>query len=343
MRTALIVGVAGTELSSDEAKFLKDARPAGFILFARNLKDHAQIRALIADVYAAVGDDDLLVLIDQEGGRVQRLRPPLGRALPPGAVYGQLYGIDRAAAAAAAFEVARLLAADLIDLGINTDCAPVLDLPVPGAHDIIGDRAYGLNVEQVVVLGEAVANGFMAGGVVPVIKHIPGHGRATSDSHLSLPVVTEPRSELTKTDFAPFKALNRMPAAMSAHVVFRAIDPDAPASTSAIVTREIIRGEIGFDGLLMSDDLTMKALSGPMRERAQSVIAAGSDLALHCNGDLKEMLAAAAGSGPLEGRAKARFDAAINVTKATTPFDSAAAEEQLAKVLAFAAGAAESV
>ena len=170
----------------------------------------------------------------------------------------------------AAFEATRLLAADLSELGINTDCAPVVDVPVAGAHDIIGDRAYGKSVEQVVALAKAVGDGFMAGGVVPVIKHIPGHGRATADSHLSLPVVTESRAELAATDFAPFKALNHMPTAMTAHVVFRDIDPQSPASTSAIVTREIIRGEIGFDGLLMSDDLTMKALSGPMRRPRRS-------------------------------------------------------------------------
>jgi beta-N-acetylhexosaminidase len=343
MRTALIVGVAGTKLSRDEAQFFKDARPAGFILFARNLNGHAQIRALIADVRAAVGADDLLVLIDQEGGRVQRLRPPLGRALPPAAAYGQLYARDHAAAVLAAFEATRLLAADLADLGINTDCAPVVDLPVEGAHDIIGDRAYGGRVDQIVALAKAVGDGFMAGGIVPVIKHIPGHGRATADSHLSLPVVTETRAELSATDFAPFKALSHMPAAMTAHVVFRDIDAKAPASTSPIVTREIIRGEIGFDGLLMSDDLTMKALTGPMRTRAESVIAAGSDLALHCSGDLSEMQQAAAGSGTLAGRAQQRFDTAVNITKATRPFDSAAAEAQLAKVLAIAAGSPESV
>jgi beta-N-acetylhexosaminidase len=343
MRTALIVGVAGTQLSRDEAAFLKDAQPAGFILFARNLKDHAQIRALIADVQAAVAAADLLVLIDQEGGRVQRLRPPLGRALPPAAAYGTLYARDHAAAVMAAFEATRLLAADLVELGINTDCAPVLDVPVAGAHDIIGDRAYGRSVKQVVELAKAVGEGFIAGGVVPVIKHIPGHGRATADSHLALPVVTEGRAELTATDFAPFKALNHLPAAMTAHVVFRDIDADAPASTSSVITRDIIRGDIGFDGLLMSDDLTMKALSGPMRARAEAVISAGSDLALHCSGDLPEMLQAASGAGQLQGRAQQRFETAVNITKATQPFDSAAAEAQLAKVLAIAAGGAESV
>lgn len=343
MRTALIVGVAGTKLSRDEAAFLADASPAGFILFARNLADHAQIRALIADVRGAVGADDLLVLIDQEGGRVQRLRPPLGRALPPAAAYGTLYARDHAAAVMAAFEATRLLASDLTELGINTDCAPVLDVPVAGAHDIIGDRAYGRSVKQVVALAKAVGEGFIAGGVVPVIKHIPGHGRATADSHLALPVVTESRAELAATDFAPFKALSHLPAAMTAHVVFRDIDAGAPASTSSIVTREIIRGDIGFDGLLMSDDLTMKALSGPMRARAEAVIAAGSDLALHCIGDLSEMRQAAAGAGRLQGRARQRFETAVNITKATRPFDSAAAEAQLARVLAIAAAGTESV
>jgi beta-N-acetylhexosaminidase len=343
MRTALIVGVAGTKLSRDEAEFLKDVRPAGFILFARNLADHQQIRALIGDVRSAIGADDVMVLIDQEGGRVQRLRPPLGRALPPAAAYGALYARDHAAAILAAFEATRLLAADLVDLGINTDCAPVLDLPVEGAHDIIGDRAYGRSVKQIVDLAKAVGEGFIAGGIIPVIKHIPGHGRATADSHLALPVVTESHAELTATDFAPFKALSGMPSAMSAHVVFKDIDPVHPASTSRTVIQHIIRGEIGFDGLLMSDDLSMQALTGPMRQRAEAVIAAGSDLALHCNGNLTEMRDAAAGSPSLEGRARERFDAAIKITKATQPFDSAAAEGQLAKVLAIAAGRAESV
>lgn len=343
MRTALIVGVAGAALSREEAAFLKDARPAGLILFARNLDSHAQIRALVGEVCAAVGSDDLLVLIDQEGGRVQRLRPPLGRALPPAASYGALYARDPNAAIAAAFAVFRLLAGDLVELGINTDCAPVLDIPVPGAHGIIGDRAYGSEPRQIVALARAVAEGLMAGGVIPVIKHIPGHGRATKDSHLALPVVTESRAALAESDFAPFKALNTLPAAMTAHVVFQAIDPDAPASTSTIVMRDIIRGDIGFDGLLMSDDITMKALSGTMRARAERVIAAGSDVVLHCSGDLSEMRAAAAGTPGLAGRALERFAAALQVTKTRQPFDVAAAEAQLAGVLATAAGGAESV
>jgi len=343
MRTSLIVGVAGTALTPRERDFLKDVRPAGTILFARNLESHAQIIDLTGAMREAVGADDLLVLIDQEGGRVQRLRPPLGRALPPAATYGRLYANDPETACGAAFAVARLLAEDLTALGVNTDCAPVLDVPVAGSHAIIGDRAYGTTPDQVADLGRAVAEGFMAGGVLPVIKHIPGHGRATKDSHLALPVVTEDRAALSATDFAPFKVLSAMPAAMTAHVVFRAIDPESPASTSEIVTREIIRGEIGFDGLLMSDDLSMKALGGPMRARAEQVIAAGSDLVLHCNGDFAEMQAAAAGSPPLEGRARSRFEAALKVLNARQPFDAAAAEDQLARMLALAAGRAESV
>jgi len=343
MRTAIIVGVAGTKLSRDEAVFFKETRPAGLILFARNVESHDQIRALNDDVRSAIGTDEVLVLIDQEGGRVRRLRPPLGRELPPASAYGHLYGQDHAAGKLAAFEAARLLAEDLRRLGINTDCAPVLDLPVPGAHDIIGDRAYGRSVEQVVALAEAVADGFIAGGVLPVIKHIPGHGRATADSHLSLPVVDEPRDVLMETDFAPFKALSRLPAAMTAHVVFSAIDPSAPASISPIVTHEIIRGYIGFDGLLMSDDLTMKALSGRMRSLAEAVIAAGSDVVLHCDGVLADMADAASGAGELKGDALRRFDAAIAVTHQARPFDIASAEAQLARVLTFAAGAAESV
>lgn len=343
MRTALIIGVAGTTLTADETAFLKDVRPVGLILFTRNLQSHDQIRALVSAVREAAGGDDLLVLIDQEGGRVQRLRPPLGRALPPAAAFAKLYERDPDAAADAAFAVARLMAEELGALSINTDCVPVLDVPAPGGHEIIGDRAFGTTPEQVIRLGRAVAEGMMAGGMLPVIKHIPGHGRADQDSHLALPVVKAGLDELRAVDFVPFKALNTMPAAMTAHVVFTAIDADAPASISAVVTRDIIRGEIGFDGLLMSDDLSMKALSGSMRDRAEGVIAAGSDLVLHCNGDLAEMQAAAAGTPPLEGRAKERFAVALNVVNARKAFDAAAAEAQLARVVALAADDAESV
>jgi beta-N-acetylhexosaminidase len=307
MVASLITGLSGEILTDDERRFYRDVQPAGLILFARNVAGVEQLKRLVADVLATVGRSDFLVLIDQEGGRVQRLRPPMARTLPAAAVYGKLYARNSDRAKRAAFAVARLAAEELGAFGINMNCAPVIDLPVEGAHEIISDRAYGRDIDQVVALAEAVANGLMTGGVTPVIKHIPGHGRATADSHFALPVVTASRQELSASDFAPFRALSHMPAAMTAHVVYSAIDPDRPASTSAIVMREIIRGEIGFDGLLMSDDLSMQALSGPIRRRAEAVIAAGSDLALHCNGDIDEMRAAAAGVPALEGRAAERF------------------------------------
>ena len=329
MTAALITGVAGETLSEAERAFFNDVRPAGLILFSRNCKTADQIRALVDDVRAAAGVEHFLVLIDQEGGRVQRLMPPLARLLPPAAAYASLYRHDQVAARSAAFAAARFAAAELRALHINTNCAPVLDVPVPGSHQIIGDRAYGASPDQIVDLAREVGNGLMAGGVVPVIKHIPGHGRATADSHFDLPVVTTDTSELTSSDFAPFKALAHLPAAMTAHVVFTAIDKTAPASTSGIVTRTIIRDAIGFDGLLMSDDLSMKALAGPMRERAESVIRAGSDVALHCNGDLYEMRAAAEGVPHLKGIALRRLESAYAVTKRSLPFDVAEAERWL--------------
>jgi beta-N-acetylhexosaminidase len=226
-----------------------------------------------------------------------------------------------------------MTAAALRDIGINTSCAPVLDVPAPGGHDVIGDRAYGTTVERVVALGRAVAQGLLAGGVLPVMKHAPGHGRATTDSHHELPVVAAGREALEASDFAPFRALADLPAAMTAHVVFRAIDPERPASTSPRVVSEIIRGSIGFDGLLMSDDLGMAALSGTAAERARAVLDAGSDLALLCRGDFSEMEAVAAAVGPLAGKALARFEAACAAIGPQQPPDVAAAEAALGQVL----------
>ncbi len=342
-RAAFITGLAGLTLSEVERDFLRKTRPAGVILFARNLASHEQIRRLVAEARAEIGCDETLVLIDQEGGRVQRLRPPLGRELPPAAAYGAVYGDDAHEACRDARLVARLLADDLKVLGIDTECAPVLDLLVAGAHEIIGDRAYGAAVDQVVALGRAVAEGFKAGGVLPVIKHIPGHGRATADSHLELPTVATPRAELEATDFATFRALANEPAAMSAHVLFTSIDPGAPASTSPLVIEDIIRGYMGFDGLLMSDDLGMKALQGPMRERAQAVIAAGSDLALQCSGDFAQMQEVAAGVPALQGEPARRFAAAWAVTQQSALYDREQAERALTSVLARYAASRESV
>jgi beta-N-acetylhexosaminidase len=330
MTASLIVGLSGVIMTDEERRFYRDVRPAGLILFRRNVFDRGQFERLVDDVRESVGRQDFLVLIDQEGGRVQRLKPPIARALPAAAAFAELYASDPEAAKRAAFAVARLTAEELRAYGITMNCAPVADLPVEGAHEIISDRAYGSNVAQVAALARAVAEGYLAGGVVPVVKHIPGHGRATADSHLSLPVIATPRATLSETDFAPFKALADLPAAMTAHVVYSAIDAANPASTSAIVTNDVIRGEIGFDNLLMSDDLSMKALSGPMRARAEAVIAAGSDLALHCNGDLDEMRASAEGVPALGGRAAERFAAACACVSRSDPYDRKEALQLLA-------------
>jgi beta-N-acetylhexosaminidase len=333
MLSAFIAGLAGTELTAREAALLREARPCGVILFARNVRDPEQVRRLTDAARAAIGADDVLVLIDQEGGRVARLKPPHWRVLPPAAAYGQLYQRDADAALRSAWLAARLTAADLSALGINTDCAPVLDVPVPGSHDIIGDRAYGTAPDQVAALGRAVAEGFMAGGVLPVIKHIPGHGRATKDSHHDLPVVTAARGDLDANDFATFRALADLPAAMTAHVVFTAVDAQAPASTSVRLIKEVIRGAIGFDGLLMSDDLGMRALTGSIADRAEAVLAAGSDLALLCSGEAAETESVAAVVPPLQGPAEARFARACAVFRQQAAFDVAEAEACLGEVL----------
>lgn len=334
MRASLITGLAGAHLSPDEARFLAEARPCGIILFARNCVNPYQLRGLIEDAKSAIGTDDVLVLIDQEGGRVRRLMPPHWRELPPAASFAALAEEDPDGAEKAARLVARLTASDLRELGINTNCVPVLDVPAPDSHEIIGDRAYGRTPGEVARLGRAVAEGHLAGGVLPVIKHMPGHGRARADSHLELPIVDAPREELSAFDFKPFRALNDMPAAMTAHVVYTSIDPAAPASISEVVTREVMRGEIGFSGLLMSDDLSMKALTGDMRQRAEAVIRAGSDVVLHCNGNLEEMEQVAAGVPPLTGQPLKRFERCLSVLSRNDTFDKAEAEAALATVLA---------
>lgn len=328
-RKALILGLAGTTLTADEHRLLREAAPAGIILFSRNCVTHEQIKTLVTEAKDAIGSAEVLVLIDQEGGRVQRLRPPLGRALPAAESYASLYAKQPEKAKARAYAIARLVADDLKALGINTNCAPVLDVPVDGADAIIGNRAYGSNPEIIIALAREVARGFMDGGVLPVIKHIPGHGRANKDSHLALPDVGTPVNVLETTDFLPFRELAGMPAAMTAHVVFSAIDAQRPASTSPFVIGEIVRGSIGFDGLLMSDDLSMKALEGPIRRRAEDVIAAGSDVALHCNGDFLEMVEAVDGVPDLDGKALERFNRAFAVTKSVQPFDVAWGEAEL--------------
>jgi beta-N-acetylhexosaminidase len=341
--SALITGLAGLTLSADEARFLASTHPCGIILFARNCGNSDQIRALISAAKHAIGSPNILVLIDQEGGRVRRLRPPLGRDLPPAAHYALMYAIDPETAIKAAFNTARLLAQDLRALSINTNCAPVLDLPAPGSHDIIGDRAFGTTAASIIALARAVAEGHRAGGVVPVIKHIPGHGRAMADSHFDLPIVTTSHADLSATDFVPFRALADEPAAMTAHVVYSAIDAHEPASTSQRMIHDVIRGEIGFGGFLMSDDLSMQALSGTIYARAKAVIAAGCDVALHCNGDLVEMRAAADGVPTLSGPALARFNTAFAMTQRCEPFDETVALTALERALSVGSQRIESV
>ncbi len=334
MTQASIYGCSGLRLTADEAAFFRDVQPWGFILFKRNVEDPEQVRALVADLRATVGRADAPVLIDQEGGRVQRLGPPHWPRYPNGGAYGQVGG-GAAQRRAIAWLGARLMAHDLAALGINVDCVPVLDVPQPGAHDVIGDRAYGRTVEIVSSLGRAAAEGLIAGGVLPIIKHIPGHGRAGADSHLSLPEVDADYATLDAVDFAPFRALSDMPMAMTAHVVYRAIDAAAPATTSAKAIAEVIRGTIGFDGLLMSDDLSMQALSGSLTERAERSMAAGCDLLLHCNGKMDEMQAVCAGARSLEGRGAERAAAALaRLPKVVEPFDAAAGRAELEAALA---------
>ncbi len=333
MPSAFITGLSGVDLLPAERAFLAATRPAGIILFARNCQSHDQICRLVGESRDAIASDHALVLIDQEGGRVQRLRPPLGRALPAAALYGALYAADPDGACRAAFLASRQTAADLRALGINTNCAPVLDVPVTGSHNVIGNRAYGAATAQVAALGAAVADGLMAGGVLPVMKHIPGHGRGTADSHHALPVVDTPRDVLDATDFAPFRALAHLPAAMTAHVLYSAIDARYPATTSAVVIDEVIRKGIGFDGLLMSDDVSMKALSGSVGGSTIAALAAGCDLVLHCNGVLAEMEAVAASSPELGGRGRARLDAALAVLQRSEPYEQHLAEAAIARVL----------
>ena len=304
---AAIFGCAGLALGDDERRFFAATDPLGFILFARNVRDPSQVAALVRSLRDCVGRGDAPVLIDQEGGRVQRLGPPHWRAAPAAARFGLAYGRNHAAAIDGVRQNARLLAADLADLGIDVDCAPVLDRPVAGAHDVIGDRAFGSGVETIVALGRAAIEGFLDGGVIPVVKHVPGHGRARADSHAALPVVEASRAELETTDFAPFRALADAPWGMTAHVLFLAIDPAAPATLSPRVIGDIVRGAIGFDGVLVSDDLSMGALAGDFASRTQAALAAGCDVVLHCNGKMAEMQAIAAAATPLDDLALERL------------------------------------
>ena len=309
---ALIVGLEGPDLSARERAYLEAVNPWGVIVFARNVATPHRLSGLTRAVRAALGRTDAPVLVDQEGGRVQRLRPPHWPEYPPAQTFAKLYARNRGEAVEAAALGARLIASDLRQVGISVACLPVLDVPLAKADPIIGDRAYGTDPQTVAALGRAAAEGCLSGGCLPVAKHVPGHGRALCDSHLALPRVDAPLDSLRMCDFAPFRALRDLPLAMTAHVVYTAIDPDRPATVSPSIIGKVIRGEIGFDGLLMSDDLSMAALHGTIAERAEAALAAGCDVVLHCNGDAGEMAELAQAVPAMSDRALERAAAALD-------------------------------
>ena len=330
---AMILGCCGPAPTAAERRLFQDADPLGFILFARNCVAPDQVRALVADLRDCVGRGDAPVLIDQEGGRVVRLKPPHWRAPPPPGLFSAIARRDAGRALEAARLNGRLIAAELMGLGITVNCAPVLDLPQPGSHAVIGDRAAGDTPERAATLGGAHCEGLMDGGVLPVIKHIPGHGRATVDSHDALPVVDAPLDALSAVDFAPFRALSAMPWAMTAHVVYRGLDGGAPATTSAKVIDGAIRGMIGFAGLLVTDDLSMGALEEGPGPAVRAALAAGCDLVLHCNGAIDEMEAVAEAAGPMDGAAWERFRRGEAMRRRPDGFDARTAAARLADLL----------
>lgn len=303
---AMILGCSGLTLTAEEIALYKAERPWGFILFGRNIGDATQITDLVASMRDAIDNPNAPVLIDQEGGRVQRIRPPLLQSYPNAQALGEIYLRDGAKGLRAAWLMSRLHAFDLMKFGINVDCLPVLDVPVEGASNVIGNRAYGFDPALVAAMGQVAADGLKAGGMLPVMKHIPGHGRGLVDSHHELPVVDVSVDDLDAHDFVPFRAMNKELMAMSAHLVFTAIDAERPATTSPKVIDEIIRGRIGFDGLLISDDSSMNALKGTLGERAANIVAGGCDIVLHCNGVMDEMLQVVKEVPVLSGKALER-------------------------------------
>jgi beta-N-acetylhexosaminidase len=312
---AAIYGLAGERLTADERAFFRDADPAGYIVFRRNCASRAQLRALTDDLRAVHGREDVPILIDQEGGRVARLRPPEWPLFPAAEAFARLYAKAPMSAIEAARANAQAIAATLAEVGVNVDCLPVLDVRRPGATDIVGDRALGGEPMQVAALGRAMLDGLAAGGIVGVVKHMPGHGRALVDSHKELPVVSASDDEL-EADLEPFRTLSGAPMGMTAHVVYTAWDAALPASLSPVVIGDIIRGRIGFDGFLMSDDLGMQALAGGFAERTRGVIAAGCDAALHCSGEMAEMVAVASAAGDMTRQGRERLARAMAVAAA---------------------------
>ncbi len=330
---AFITGLAGLTLAASERAFLREAQPWGLIIFKRNVSTPTQVSELTRSFRESVGRE-APVLVDQEGGRVQRLGPPHWPVYPPGARYGELYDQEKSLGLATARLAGYLIAADLIELGIDVDCLPIADVPVVGGDPVIGDRAYGIEPGKVAAIAAAIAQGLHAGGVLPVLKHLPGHGRANADSHASLPIIDTDQTTLEATDFAAFRPLAGLPLGMTAHVVFSAIDPVSPATTSVTMVQEVIRGFIGFQGLLMSDDVSMGALSGTLAERSRAALRAGCDVVLHCNGNLAEMTEVAGAAPELTGAAGKRADAALAARVAPQDFDIDAARQTFAQMIA---------
>jgi beta-N-acetylhexosaminidase len=326
MASAAIYGLSGERLTADEKAFFRDADPWGFILFARNIDRPKQVRGLTDELRDCVGRD-APVLIDQEGGRVQRLKPPVWRAAPAAARFGELWDREPELALEAVRLNHRMLAYELAELGVDVDCAPCCDLAVEGADAVVGDRAFHTEPDPIRTMAQAALDGMAAQGVAGVIKHIPGHGRADADSHLALPLVIDDEEVLAETDFAAFRGL-KAPMAMTAHVVYPAIDPESCATLSSEVIARVIRGHIGFDGLLMSDDLSMKALTGRLRERGFKAFKAGCDMLLHCNGEKAEMIEVAHAAPRLDGPAGERADkaAAARGARADLEMDKAVAQ-----------------
>ncbi len=302
-------------------QFFAKVNPWGLILFKRNCESPSQICALIKSFRSAVGRVDAPVFVDQEGGRVQRLGPPLWRKYPDVRALGQLYNINPGLALRTARNIGRLMAQELDDAGFTASCLPVLDVPQPGAHEVIGNRAYDIRPERVIVLAHAHIAGLMEGGILPVMKHIPGHGRAGVDSHHGLPIVTASRLDLESIDFVPFTGFANCPMAMTAHVIFTCIDPEFPATFSRKVVRQVIRRVIGFNGLLITDDLSMKALSGSFTQKAAQAYEAGCDILLHCNGVIEEMEEVAAAATEMSVKTARRAKAALKSKRKPQPFD----------------------
>ena len=330
---SIIYGIAGLELTGAEINFFKDINPFGYILFARNIDNPQQLRKLCDDIRSISGDIDIPILIDQEGGRVQRMHKPHWQDRPPAKAFGDLWQTSPSMAERAVVINSMLIAADLNEMGININCAPLIDLPIKSASNAIGDRAFSNNIDIAVTLAKIQADSFLNNGIMPIVKHIPGHGRAMCDSHLELPIVDSIADILIHSDFAAFKSLNHLPLAMTAHVVFSAFDRNAPATSSKIIIDDIIRGQIGFQGLLLTDDLSMKALSGNFSVRAKKCLAAGCDIILHCNGKMDEMIAVANGANYMSDLANKRWAMALEKKSKTGYIDKLQLQNELNIIL----------